>query len=226
MQPKSVKAPTPPPGAGGLNGVYWHTALNQVTSVNGFPISTQGIEPVYFRPDGYYYIGVYRWGYDALDCSRVSKEGKPMCGTYAAGNGSIQMDREKKTLQKKPDGGLVIGGDRYTYVKPAINQRMEGRFESYSATTTAVGMPNVASAQSTEYTFHRDGTFEDSRTSGVSAPVPGASQSRSSKISGTYSLNGYTMEFRYNEGRTRRYVCWLNTPDSLFLDGTLFVQPK
>jgi hypothetical protein len=88
LQPASVTSPAPT-GTGGLSGLY----LGEDGTV------------IYFLPNGYFYNGVYRWGFDTLDqyCGRVWKPGafgrdaENVCDTYLLQASSGQ------------EGGLQLG---------------------------------------------------------------------------------------------------------------------
>lgn len=230
LQPASVRAPAPPPGSGGVSGLYWTTAYNQlVGGLNGMVTRGMGILPFYFTKNGYYHEDFYLVGYDSLDCSRVRKDGSPLCGTYRMHDGIIELSGNKQiklTYSVQADGGIVIKG--YNYVPPSRDLYIEGSFTSFFAMTNAPAFgPATGVAASHDFQFFNDGTFFDSSsTSTLVEGVPAANQTNKSKRSGRYSINNYTLELRYADGRVVKRTFFVNTKDSVYINGKLYTQSK
>jgi hypothetical protein len=222
LQPPSVRAPLPPPGAGGLAGLYWTTRYVNVIGGNGFPMMKPEIFLHYFMKDGHYFFGTPRVSYDRLDCSRVLKDGSPLCGLYRMRNGVIELIGSNETLKysSRPDGTIAIEGD--TFVPRATNLRLEGAFESYAA--YVYGGTGVS--RSRIFRFFKDGTFYDSLATATLAPAPGATHYADNSRNGHYAINDYTLALRYADDRASTVVFFVNTADSVFINDTLFVAPK
>ena len=88
-------------------------------------------------------------------------------------------------------------------VKPAsAGQKLAGEYTSIGGGgNTALG-GSVMVAYSDTYVFDRNGRFSGERAGGGNAP--GVAVASSSKNAGTYTLSGYTLRLKYNDGRVVR----------------------
>ena len=88
-------------------------------------------------------------------------------------------------------------------VKPAsAGQKLAGEYTSIGGGgNTALG-GSVMVAYSDTYVFDRNGRFSGERAGGGNAP--GVAVASSSKNAGTYTLSGYALRLKYNDGRVVR----------------------
>ncbi len=191
LQPASVKAAPPPPGSGGLEGVYLAE------------------RPLYLNKSGYLYQRSYRWGFDRLDCGRVGVPGGPFekCLTYQRRGNSLKIsdDNEALRFEQRPNGQLVIGDSVYVPIKPIkAGTRLAGSFKyTYSVNGGGVG------GGSKTLKLGKDGTFtygEDSfgAVSGVDTYTTFVNSDQNPN-SGTYALEGYGITLNFVTGLKLRY---------------------
>jgi hypothetical protein len=188
LQPARVKAAPPPPGSGGLQGVYL------------------GERPLYLSKSGYYSQD-WRWGFDRLDCTRALIPGAPLkkCKTYQKKGNTLVMDGEARSFQKRPGGELVIGDQVYVPVAPMHNLRLEGSY-TYSYSSLGSGF---AGGGSQTLRLTKGGTFSLSSGSFLSISTPDTDLASVSDgqnpNAGKYALNGYSITLTFNTGLKVNY---------------------
>jgi hypothetical protein len=236
LLPDTIKVPQPPVGAGGLSGMFIDFTIEQtivpVLGSNGVMTTQMEISDpnyMYFLPNGYVYRGVYEWSYEDLDCTRMLKEGTPLCDTYVITNTGITFGSEGKTLPFSKDGfDITIDGVEWAYQTPVDSLPLEGTFEH----TGGFGGISISSSF---YAFYPDGTFTIDRSSAISftsAEVAGTQTSVSgynqdATTVGKYVIRGNTIEFTFGDGRVEKQVFNYNLTDtgqvdSIWLNGTVY----
>jgi hypothetical protein len=236
LLPDTIRAPQPPTGAGGLSGMYIDFTVRQtMTSVmgsNGMPFLQVDIEPpeyLYFLPNGYVYRSIYDWSYEDLDCTRMLKDGTPLCDMYIITDNGITFGSEGKALPFSKDNfNITIDGVEWAYQTPVDSLPLQGTFEH-------TGGYGGISISSSFYTFAPDGTFLVDRSSsvayttpeigGATASVAGYNQDPTS--TGKYVIRGNTLEFTYADGSTEKKVFNYSLTDtgqvdSIWLNGTVY----
>jgi hypothetical protein len=236
LLPANIVAPQPPAGAGGLSGVYIDFTVRQtMTSVmgsNGMSFLQVDVLPpqyMYFLPNGYVYRGIYDWSYEDLDCTRMLKDGTPLCDTYVITDNGITFGSEGKTLPFSKNGfNITIDGTEWAYQTPIDSLLLEGTFEH----TSGYGGFSLSSSF---YEFFPDGTFTIDSSSSIaytSAEVAGTQTSVAgynedpTKV-GQYVIRGNTITFTYDSGRVEKMVFNYNLTDtgqvdSIWLNGTIY----
>ncbi len=203
LQPASVKAAPPPPGSGGLEGVYLAE------------------RPLYLTKSGYLYRQSYRWGFDKLDCTRVGVPGGPFkkCLTYQRRGNTLQIsgDDEAQRFEQRQNGQLVIGDSVYVPIKPIkAGTRLEGSFKyTYSVISGSGG-----GGGSKTLKLGKDGAFtygEDSfgAVSGVDTYTTFVNSDQNPN-SGTYTLEGYGITLNFVTGLKLRYSFLLDPSGKAF----------
>jgi hypothetical protein len=236
LLPDTIKAPQPPAGAGGLSGLYIDFTVRQtMTSVmgsGGMPFLQVDVQPpeyLYFLPNGYVYRGIYDWSYEDLDCTRMKKDGTPLCDTYMITDNGITFGSEGKTLPFSKDGyNISIDSVDWQYQTPVETLALEGTFEH-------TGGYGGISLSSSFYTFFPDGTFTIDRSSSVAystAEVAGTQTSVSAynqdaTTTGTYSVRGNTIKFTFGDGHEEKRVFNYTLTDTgqvdgIYLNGTIY----
>jgi hypothetical protein len=245
LLPATTTAPPPPTGAGGLSGLYIDWTLHQTTaSVLGsdgmpfFQVNTLPPEYMYFLADGYVYRGIYDWSYEDLDCTRVKKDGTPLCDTYVMSGNTITFGNSETFSFSRDNDDLVIDSVSWYFEQPTPEGfTLEGSFEHTS------GNAGI-SVGSSFYTFYPDGGFESDSFAAVvytgpetASPEAGVESTQTSVTSysenptstGAYAIRGNTIEFTYANGSAVKYVFNYSTTDtgkvdSIWLDGAVYWQ--
>jgi hypothetical protein len=236
LLPASVVAPQPPAGAGGLSGLYIDFTVNQtllpVLGNNGMMTTQLVVEDpkyLYFLPNGYVYRGIYDWSYEDLDCTRMLKDGTPLCDTYVITDNGLTFGSEGMTLPFRKDGfNIVIDEVTHAYQTPVESLPLQGVFEHS-------GGSGGISFSSTFYEFFPDGIFKVDRSSSVAYTSPEIGGTTTSVTgynedptsTGKYAIRGNTIEFTYADGSTQKAVFNYNLTDtgqvdSIWLNGTVY----
>ena len=203
-----------PAGAGGLLGLY-----------------LGGDEPVFFLPEGYFYTGRFRWGYDALEdvCRRVGEDREPfygeaVCGAYTLTDDTITVsaqhwdddyeDNAQLSLSFSREGeGLRIDGDAYFPVAPAQDKRLDGLY-SYS-------YGDFTGGSEYKFVFTPEGRFHYSQDSFINLGFLGANFQDENYSEGSYAIDGYTLTLELNDGATLQYNFYADpdNPQGFYLLG-------
>ena len=236
LQPASVLAPAAPAGAGGLTGLYTHVegSGHWMTDIGGgmsyYPPDNSYY---YFLPNGYYYNALYRWSYEALDCRRMKKDGKPLCGTYLLKGNQIQLDGGAWQSFESGNSSITIGGK--AWIKDtAAPATLNGSWSM----TNGSSLPNNGGVWVTNaWTFNSDGTFESGSSSSVMVnSSPGWADSNTSvsgggsnSHTGRYSIKDYTLTLEYNDGTVIKKVFWVSNSDTdplhyIYINGGMFYR--
>ncbi|MFS0724890.1 copper amine oxidase N-terminal domain-containing protein [Paenibacillus sp. 1P07SE] len=202
---------TLPPSTTGLSGLYAHHSLDLLGSR-----SCGGVcwDIFYFVDDRHVVEELPETGVDRLDCSKDS------CLTYEVKGGKLVLSNGKSyTLVIKAGGDAVIDGDTYTRHAPLKGTVLNGKYEA-SGYTSAPGGTGLAKVST--YVFRPDGTFTDSSWTGVTADGSedggsgtgvSSTMTSGSAASGTYSIQGYTITFKYNDGTTEARMFFMPDQD-------------
>jgi hypothetical protein len=236
LLPDTVRAPQPPAGAGGLSGLYIDFTVRQnimpVMGNNGMMTTQIDVLPpeyLYFLPNGYVYRGIYDWSYEDLDCTRMLKDGTPLCDTYIITDTGITFGSEGKTLPFSKDGfNITIDSVAWDYQTPIESLPLEGTFEH----TGGYGGISISSSY---YTFYPDGTFTIDSSSAISfstAEIAGTQTSVSGynqdpTTVGKYAVRGNTIAFTFGDGKVEKRVFNYNLTDTgqvdtIYLNGTIY----
>jgi hypothetical protein len=236
LLPATIIAPPPPAGAGGLSGLYIDFTVRQnmmsVMGSDGMPFLQVDVLPpeyMYFLPNGYVYRGVYEWSYEDLDCTRMKKDGTPLCDTYIITDNGITFGSEGTMLSFSKDGyNITMDGVEWLYQTPIESLALEGVFEN-------TGGYGGFAISSRFYEFFPDGTFTIDRSSAVAYSTPdmgGTTASVSAynedpTSTGQYVVRGNTIEFTYADGSTEKRVFNYSLTDtgqvdSIWINGTVY----
>jgi hypothetical protein len=196
LRPKAESA-KPAPEAGKLEGLY--TSGGQYAPT------------IYFSKSGKAFRGVYRWGFDTIDCERIGKpgkpfEGKPICRNYRIGANTIQFDNEEpEAFAQEGEGRVRIGRTLFIYVPPEKNLRLSGIYAHYTSVATGAGM----TAGKEAFSFTQDGKFIYPEEGATGTHFGGEStyiaHGDDDPKSGTYRIDGYHIDFTTVSGLTLRY---------------------
>jgi hypothetical protein len=232
LLPATTKTPLPPAGAGGLSGVYMYED-EEGTYVPTFANNIAGgytefhNEYFYFMPEGYVYPDIYEWSYEALDCSRVRKDNRPLCDTYSLSGDTITFSNYGGPRSFTRDGNdLIIDGRRFVYQTPADGLRFDGKFlfAAFDGYTL----------DERYHTFFSNGTFtaESSRSNNASVSLAdtttySSTYSETPTAFGTYAVRGNTIEFTYADGSTVKRVFSYETDASgqveyIYINGAIY----
>jgi hypothetical protein len=184
---------------------------------------------MYFLPNGYVYRGVYDWSYEDLDCTRMLKDGTPLCDTYVITDTGITFGSEGKTLPFSKNGfNITIDDVEWAYQTPIDSLLLEGTFEH----TSGYGGFSLSSSF---YEFFPDGTFTIDSSSSIaftSAEVAGtqtsvAGYNEDPTTVGKYIIRANTIEFIYGSGKVEKLVFNYDLTDtgqvdSIWLNGTVY----
>jgi hypothetical protein len=236
LLPATIKAPQPPTGAGGLSGLYIDFTMNSrivpVLGNNGMMTTQMEFDPpnyFYFLPDGYVYRGIYDWSYEDIDCTRMLKDGTPLCDTYVISDNGITFGSEGTTKPFSKDGfNIVIDGVTHTYQTPVDSLALQGVFEN----TDGSGGISISS---TFYEFFPDGTFKVDRSSAISYTSPETAGYQTTvsgynedpTSTGKYAVRGNTIEFTYADSSVQKAVFNYDITDtgqvdSVWINGTVY----
>jgi hypothetical protein len=230
LLPATTKAPAPPAGAGGLSGFY----VYEDTEGEYIPTFANNIaggyfefhnEYLYFLPEGYVYPDIYQWSYEALDCTRVGKDNRPLCGTYVVSGNTITIEGYSSSFVK--DGNdLLIDGRLFKYQPPTDGLKFDGRF--------LFAFFDGYTLDEAYYTFSKDSTFkaESSSANNATASVGGtttysSSYSETPVLFGAYAIRGNTIEFIYQDGSSVKKVFTYEKDASgqvayIYINGTIY----
>jgi hypothetical protein len=204
-----------------IDGVY----LEQNT---GFGVGGMVIiryDPVLMLKDGWAYDG---WKLTPADLDvSLSRKLEPESWR--------RFERKGDQIRVQEQDGTWSKFEKWSQVGPAKpGDALQGAFSSIGGGgNTAIG-GNTMIAVISSYTFKKDGTFKTDKAVSASggneatdpSGPPGVVATSQASSSGTYKLDGYTLELRFSNGRLeRRAFLWFNEKkkDSIFIDGTAFL---
>ena len=203
---------TPPAtSTSGQSGLYAHHSLDLLGSR-----SCGGVcwDIFFFVDDRHVIQELPETGVDRLDCAKDS------CLTYEVKGGKLNLSNgESYTLEIKAGGDAVIDGDVYTRHGPLGRTVLDGKYEASGYTSTPGG---TGLAKVNTYVFRKDGTFTDSSWTGVTADGSengGSGTGVSSTItsgsaaSGTYTVQGYSILFKYKDGTSESRMFFMPDKD-------------
>ncbi|WP_193726540.1 copper amine oxidase N-terminal domain-containing protein [Paenibacillus guangzhouensis] len=147
-------------------------------------------------------------GIDALDCNRDA------CLSYEIKGNTIALSNGKSYSYKVvSDTELEIDGDKYTKYAPASGLKLQGKYESFSYSSSA----GSGLASSLTYVFAKDGYFADSSFNGFTSDGSDSGDKSGistrvmseSNASGTYTISDYTLLLNYKDGITKKLLFFL-----------------
>ncbi len=197
----------PPPGSVRLQGLYATQDTDTQMGAGGNLSYGVNWRFYYFFANGYTYLGPKDAGLETINCTQptVNKYGDAVCTTYSADNNQLRIGNRNPARLRRKGQDLVIGDYTFSPVPKASNLRLDGSYGYFSAGPSA--------ASSSDIVFSRDGRFKSSRFTGVAVDTnPSNSQqtggnrvsvsgSNTGHSTGTYRINGYTLEMTESDGR-------------------------
>jgi curved DNA-binding protein CbpA len=208
----SKAAPKPPAGSGGISGRYYSWSVD--IPIGGmYFCGGLCYEYVFFDKNGYVFTGDPEdtEGTPDSDCSKTYPSGYPICDVYKISGGKITIGRQKAVTFKPSKQGLVMDGDDYTPLLPLGNLKLQGTYNSFTASGSTFGAPssftsNVDFMFSSNGKFTRDASntvFASATSDGTAFGSTTASVSSWSQRqnSGTYSIYDNTLELKFLDGR-------------------------
>jgi hypothetical protein len=207
-----------------IDGVY----LEQNTGIGVGGMVIIRYDPVLMLKDGWAYDG---WTLTPADLDvTLSRKLEPKSWR--------RYERKGDQIRIQDQNGKWSKFEKWSQVGPAKpGDTLQGTFSSIGGGgNTAVG-GNTMIAVIDSYTFNKDGTFKTDKAVGASGGnegtdpngPPGVVATSQASSSGTYKLDGYTLELRYGNGRVmRRAFLWFDEKqkDAIFIDGTAFLSKK
>jgi hypothetical protein len=207
-----------------IDGVY----LEQNT---GFGVGGMVIiryDPVLMLKDGWAYDG---WMLTPADLDvNLSRKLEPQSWR--------RYERKGDQIRVQEQGGKWSKFEKWSQVGPAKpGDTLQGTFSSIGGGGNMAFGGSTMIAVVSAYTFKKDGTFSSDQAVSASGGneatdpngPPGVVATSQRSSSGTYRLDGYTLELRFSNGRVmRRAFLWFDAKDkdSIFIDGTAFLIEK
>jgi hypothetical protein len=244
LAPADVTAPPPPANAGGLSGLYinyddstglsFSTSMDMNGNITWTPnLSYSAPQFIYFLENGYVYEGLYSWSFAELDCSRLLKDNTPLCNTYVIKDGTIQFSTDEPLAFLQGEGNTIRLGenvnDFWTKQEPlAVNTLLDGTWEYVTAGGFGgTGVDTLMLKQDGTFEWQYSGTVSystpDSLSDATGADVYVGGTSTTAKT-GTYRIDGYTLELTRTDGVTEKVLFVLDynddgTPGNIWLGG-------
>jgi hypothetical protein len=196
-----------PPRSGKRFGEDGFTGIHRMIRPRPLNINNSGYEPGYrveyitFLPDGHVYWTLPPEGMLDFDPAVAQRAHPDDWGTYTIKNGDVHilrgpqkfpyvLTRSGDRLNNPPS----LGKGTFRHVPPADGLRIEGTYRRSDSE------PNI--------TFNADGRFRDEgvfRNFGTAQRPDGSVyQDDGRGGAGTYTIDQYTLELRYSDGRVRR----------------------
>jgi hypothetical protein len=229
-KPGSGAVPTPAPSSkpaeasdsNQLSGLYHYEGgyMGWTPTINGPQMKMITTESNYlFFPDGRVYNDVPKGGLSNFDFSRASRSDPRNCGTYKILGGQIRFDwgggRGVEVLSFSRDGDSLVINDIHHYSLSQAKQtitRLNGTYHSVGGSQEfAKTGPDNPGGISSEYsiTFQPNGRFFEKNLFAMTSRdrtddrTANSSLQRQGSGSGTYRIQGGTIEFSYNNGQKR-----------------------
>lgn len=233
----TLKAPSPPSGAGGLEGVFASWQVDTANVCGGVCWDFYA-----FTKNGYVYTQEPEESLDEANCSRTYPNGLPVCQVYTFKNGRLQIgNSQPRPLVKQPDGTYLFDGTKWLSVRPVTGLKLKGNYRSFSAFGNASSLGNGFSDR--RLNFSPDGRFTREVSGGYSSTFTdtgtasgtvtgGVTTQQSNQNSGTYRFVGNTLELHYNGGQVVRLFAFVgeetrgqpNKPALLRLGGSNYTS--
>ncbi|WP_084046011.1 hypothetical protein [Deinococcus hopiensis] len=195
-----------------------HTYENESDGINITGVETTTL----LLKDGTAYLNL-RWSPHDLDVA-ASRKGEPQAWTKwrRKGTGYELLEGGRWT---PPKGTLGVPGNR--------NESLTGSYEFFSAYTSGTLMNGATSTARDVYTFTAGGQFTRTESGGVmgtlnngSTVTTGSAAGPSSRVRATYVFDGYTLEFRGQNGQTSRTYAffWDKKKNNLMIGGRTYTR--
>lgn len=204
------RAPKPPKGSGGLNGLYAGYQIDVANVCGGLCWKFR-----YFKPNGYVYTREPETGLGDADCTRNKPNGLPLCEVYRRRGNTLIVGDDAPAPFAAIKNGVRINGTRYRRVAPSPRLKLRGKYRSFSF-TPQIGGGTGGVAVERAFTFTTTGRFtRQGFVGGSFVPLPGTGgasvvTTSSATNAGTYRVvGGNSMEFRYLDGSRRRVFFFL-----------------
>lgn len=212
-------------------GLYVGTeAGNQVNWQTGGMNYVVGTYYYLFLPGGRYCYGLPRGGtLDGFEPDKAGRAQNLSCGTYKMTGGQIQLYPHGSDVQTYKfafhGDTLELAGTTYDRVRPADGLRLDGVYANGRYTSTPGG---GGVAGETYFKFGRDGSFSEQGFTGYAGSS--AATSEASAGSGTYRVEGNTLELTFANGKEKRVTFFVDPqnpeqarPKLIYLDGGAFL---
>ena len=221
VEPYGGEAAPPPPGTEiGLEGFYYLMEYKLRGDVGG-------MAPTFYRffPDGYVFIGTPEGDPNEIDCGRTKPNGAPLCATYHARGNFITVadEGEVDTLPFALDGTVpAIDGVTMNPVLPSPVNSLSGVYwYNYFSSSGFCGAFSTCSSTYYESNLdlRPDNTFthftdsQNLHSSDTALGSTSVSAYGNDADSGTYTVQGNVIEFRYNNGRVDKNFFYLIDPE-------------
>lgn len=177
----------------------------------------------------------HRWktaGPDRIEWQRFDDRGRSD-GVWKPARGLMASPWARDTRLDGPfqtasfHGSLALGG---THVSRTMRFMPDGRFESSRSSFSGSGSMAADTGFSANASSHSDASGTRSSAGGGNAGVAVATRSQrndGAEHRGTYRLDGYTLELRYDSGRVERVlsfpVPW--KPMAVFIGDSVYTRP-
>lgn len=185
-----------------------------------------------FLPNGRFYTQLPSYG--DLDGFCDLDDGKGVCGTYQVTPDQLSIRRfdgseQSYKLVSNSSGGYDIQFKLNVVLRKAApyNGRLDGTWHRTSYTPVYGPVGNIGVSGDRQITFHNDGSFEASNFTGFagSGPYAGVYGNLGDYAKGTYTIDGYTLEFTFENGDTAQHT-FFQYPgeDTISIDGASFIR--
>ena len=153
----------------------------------------------------------------------------------------VEHPRDWGHWQRQSDGGLIVQwgsvGKPIKYkpgecpqATPAKSgEQLRGTYSAFSSSTMHTSANTSNLSVSRDINFSADGRFQEEHSASYSYSKTGGSglTTGSQKAhSGTYTLSGYTLTRRYDDGRVVQSWYCRQTDESIYLGNTLYMQRR
>jgi hypothetical protein len=191
-----AKAPAAP-GKGGLEGRYYNSSVNPITSGGGMTYWFY-----FFQKDGYVYTddATETDGLMDIDCTKTYPSGIPLCETYSLNGDGLCVGNDAPVKIKRLKNGFEINESEYETLEGADGIKLNAVYE----TTSGQSNWNTYYYQvwNSEIEFKLGGNFFQADSSKWGNIVSDGNTYRPE--SGTYRVYGNTLEFKFKDGTILR----------------------
>ncbi len=198
---------------------------------------TGGMQPAFylFFPSGYVHTGDVEGDPADIDCSRTKPNGAPYCETYRTSRNFLSIGESDPVTFGVENGVPVLDGEAMYPVVSGITS-LDGDFWANYFWSMGFCMGEYSSCSSTylewEYIFTPEGRFEygssnQSLMSSNFGDMGGvnAGSSGSDYESGGYTIEGNTIELRFDNGKVEKKFIMITDPEH-FVMGNQVYTPK
>ncbi|MBN8721822.1 MAG: hypothetical protein J0M03_02740 [Acidobacteria bacterium] len=232
---KTVAKTKPAKSENALSGLYVGTESRQQFNPNT-KLYDYIVRKVYyiFSPDGRVCYALPKGGaLDSFDFDNPKNIEPNNIGSYEISNGQIQFSNAGG--QANPPRAftnnrnfLQIGNLKLYRVEPTSNLRLNGAYSVRTFTNTSSGNSTGGVSGENQLVFGADGRF--SQKGFVGFAVGGGAGSNRDAGTGTYKINGNTLELTYSDGKLIKHTFFIypenvaeKRPGLLIVDGASYL---